>query len=440
MRRVGILLFLAVFVPVRPFPNGSPINTGEILRTGNIEMIQKKDIQLQDEDLSVRLEGDWAHVRVTYVLKNLGPGDKVTYGFPIEIDRTQIEEFKPKEESIAAFRIVEKPADGVERPIPFAKIVTEKEDGESSHGPVTEWHVAELSFLESEEKTVVISYRVKCQLEDIVYTKSFRPVFSARTFTYGFKPSKNWGNGRVPRCLVRVDVRSLLAQKAVIADIRPGGYTTKDGVITWDYRDLELENTPDVEVVYDNSATAFSSFVRGGRLSPEAVTKCRASSVLKADNINRFGYEPINLFDGDLNTAWAEGAPDGGEGEWVEMDLAEGLGLEAVGIINGYTKNEALYIANSRIRKLRLDIEYASGAHYKRPGEAESVEIVLDEKHFNELNRDAEAPFIDWLKDFGMGEPVRKIRLTILEVTYGGKYDDTCISELYLLGYKSPMP
>jgi hypothetical protein len=65
----------------------------------------------------------------------------------------------------------------------------------------------------------------------------------------------------------------------------------------------------------------------------------------------------------------------------------------------------------------------------------ETMEVELTGKQFNDLNRNAEGPFISWLADFGMGEEVKKIRLTILEVAPGDKFNDTCIAELYLLGW-----
>jgi hypothetical protein len=129
-----------------------------------------------------------------------------------------------------------------------------------------------------------------------------------------------------------------------------------------------------------------------------------------------------------------EGTAGGGVGEWVEVQFGQGVNIEAVGIINGYTKNEAIYKANNRIRKIKLDVEF-SDPWPGTPEKQKSIVLDLAEKQFNELNRNVKAPFISWLEDFGMGERVTKMRVTILEVSKGTKYDDTCISELYLLGY-----
>ncbi|MGB8957714.1 MAG: hypothetical protein WCC00_01755 [Candidatus Aminicenantales bacterium] len=433
------LLFLGlIFMPTLANPNGSPINTGEIRRTGNIQMIQKKDIRLEEERLSVRIAGDYAFVQVIYRLRNSGPADKVTYGFPVESDPAFDSDYRPLEKStLTDFRISEGLDSQVPgRVIPVEKVVTDKtgEPPGEDMKPFTSWHIVTIPFKEYEEKTITVSYRQKCRLEDYVYSKSFRPEFSNRTFAYTLKPAQNWGEGRVANCSVLIDARELLGQGGNILEIRPEGYSANGGIISWNYQNLDLHTAKDIELVYDNSDSAFTKYVQESRLPLSALSKIEASSILKADAINRFNYEPKSLFDDDLSTAWVEGVAGSGVGEWVEIQFEEGVQIEAVGIINGYTKNEAIYNANNRIRKIRLDVEFRD--NWPENADPKSIDIDLTEKQFNELNRNVQAPFISWLADYGMGRAVSKIRLTILEVAGGTKYDDTCISELYLLGYE----
>jgi hypothetical protein len=430
-----LLVLALVFAPTVTNPNGSPINSGEIRKTGNIQMIQKKDIRLEEERLSVRIAGDYAFVQVNYRLRNLGQADKVTYGFPVDCDQAVDSDFNPVEKStLTDLRISEgSDSGGAGRVIPVEKVVRDRTGDPKDLKPYKEWHVVEIPFKDYEEKVITVSYRQKSRLEDMVYTKSFRPVFSKRTFAYSFKPAQNWGEGTVANCSVLIDARELLSQGGIVEVIHPKGYTANGGIISWNHQNLDLHNAEDIEFVYDNSSKAFTTYVQEGRLPLSSIAKIQASSVLKTDVINRFNYEPKNLIDNDLNTAWVEGVAGSGVGEWVEIQCASDAYVEAIGIINGYTKNEAIYNANNRIRKVRLDIEYREP---RRGDEGEkTVEIDLEEKQFNELNRNVQAPFISWLADYGMGRAVSKIRLTVLEVTGGTKYDDTCISELYLLGY-----
>jgi hypothetical protein len=436
MRRMPFLVLL-FFLPTLVLANGSPINTGEIERTGNIQMIQKKDIRLLFETVSVRLLGDYADVRVRYSFHNTGPSDKVTYGFPIECAPYTGEAFAPKEEALTNFRIeAQNNFDTGRRQLPILETQVKKSDPENEFSPYWKWHIVEIPFAENEHQDVFVSYRVKSSLADYVYTKSFRPEFSSRTFRYALNPAKNWGNGLVQYCQIQIDTREFAKYGAVVSAISPKGYSVKGGVISWTLEDLDFSKAEDIEVVYDNSSAEFTRYVTEYRVPSKEIAARRASSVLKTDAINRYGYGPEKLFDGDLNTAWSEGAAGDGVGEWVEVEFVASRasrGLVAIGIVNGYTKNETLYLANNRIRKIRLDIEYGQGLN--RISHPETMEVELTGKQFNDLNRNAEGPFISWLADFGMGEEVKKIRLTILEVAPGDKFNDTCIAELYLLGW-----
>jgi len=432
-----LMVLAVIFAPTMANPNGSPINTGEIRRTGNIQMIQKKEIILEEERLSVRIAGDYAFVQVMYRLRNSGPADKITYGFPVESDYARDWDFKPIEQSTLSDLLItegsELGASG--RTIPVEKVVTDKSGDPEDMKPFIKWHIVTIPFKQYEEKVISVNYRQKSRLEDIVYSKSFRPTFSNRTFAYMLKPAQNWGEGQVASCSVMIDARELLAQGGNILEIHPGGYSANGGIISWDYHNLDLHTAQDIELVYDNSSSAFTEYVQRARMPLSSNVKVRASSILKTEGINRFNYEPKNLFDNDLNTAWVEGVAGSGVGEWVEIRFENGADIEAIGVINGYTKNEAIYNANNRIRKIRLDIEFLDDmSRNEDPDQKGLVDIILAEKQFNELNRNVQAPFISWLADYGMSRSVSKIRLTVLEVARGTKYDDTCISELYLLG------
>lgn len=433
----GLFILALIVAPSLVSPNGSPINTGEIRRTGNIQMVQKKAISLEEEKLSVRILGDYAQVEVVYRLRNTGPADRVEYGFPVESDTARDGDFSPVYQSTLTDLSISEGSDpgGLRRAIPIKDVVTDRPANPEGTKPYMDWHIAEIPFKEYEEKVVTVSYRQKCRLEDMVFTKSFRPRFSNRTFTYSLKPARHWGEGRVPRCSVLIDARELLSSGGNILEIHPDGYTANGGVLSWDHRELDLSVAPDISLVYDNSSSAFTKYMRDARLPLSSITKVAASSVLRKDAVNRFNYDPSTLFDNDLNTAWVEGVPGSGVDEWVEIELAGNTQIEAIGIINGYTKNEAIYNANNRIRRIRLDVvyqDYWTGASTEPKNE--SVELDLTEKRFHELNRNVQAPFVSWLADYGMGKLVSKIRLTILAVARGVKYDDTCISELFLLG------
>ena len=211
MRKCVILLYFLIS-PTLLFANGSPINMSEIYGTGNIEMMKKKDISLDEERVSVLIDGDYANVNVEYEFKNHGQADTVAYGFPIDLYYKSEQVVNLPERSFTNFKL----EDGTG----FLKTFKYTPRGEdevskllagtaNDQKRLREWFISEIPFKGQEAKTVKVSYRVKSRLDDWVFTKSFCPEFSDRTFTYLLKPSQNWGDGVVKKCTLTVDLRTL---------------------------------------------------------------------------------------------------------------------------------------------------------------------------------------------------------------------------------------
>jgi len=98
------------------------------------------------------------------------------------------------------------------------------------------------------------------------------------------------------------------------------------------------------------SSTVAATLVRPGTAS--------ASSVLKATSTINYGA--TNVLDGDLTTAWNEGAEGPGVGEWIRFAVSEPAVLARIEIANGYQKDEERFQGNARVKSLRL--EYSNGA------------------------------------------------------------------------------
>ena len=425
-----IMICLLLIFPAILFANGSPINSSEIYSTGNIEMVVKKNISLEEEFIFVEFEGDYAIVHIKYKFWNHGQKETVTYGFPIDVFAGFFAMHgKPKDNFIVYFEIKD---ENGQLPV-IQPHLSNAFDGIKYNESIRAWYVTDILFEAQKSKTVEVNYKIKCHLDDWVYTKSFRPLFSNRTFTYTLKPSKNWGNGIVKNFVVKLDLRKLLGEDGIIKEIHPHGFKNQDGILAWEATNFNLKEAADIKLIYDNSAAALSRYIAEKRI-PVQYLKYSASSVLKTDAINKYNYNPETLFDNDLSTAWVEGVFGNGEGEWVEIEFMENVrNVVGIGIINGYTKREAIYNANSRIKKIQLEVY--GGERSMQPYKRTIIE--LKQKQFNELNKNVGAPFIDWLADIGNLPYGRtnKIKLTILEVYPGTKYEDTCISELYLLGW-----
>lgn len=140
-----------------------------------------------------------------------------------------------------------------------------------------------------------------------------------------------------------------------------------------------------------------------------------ASSSLASQEGNK--YSPKMLDDANLSTAWAEGAKNNGIGQFIEFHLKrEYPGKVHFGgatLINGYAKTPELWASNGRIRELEMSI---NGKHV--------VMLTLEDTYH--------------IQDLRFSAPEVKsgdvVRFTIRAVYPGTKYNDTCLTELILLG------
>lgn len=118
-----------------------------------------------------------------------------------------------------------------------------------------------------------------------------------------------------------------------------------------------------------------------------------------------FNYRPKNLVDTDLKTAWVEGKPGHGEGESLIVELNGLRTVTAIQVMNGYHKNERLFLANSRVHVAELQFSN---------GEARQVSL-------------ADAPGLQTI-EVGR-QHASWVRFTIRSVYPGTKYKDTAVTE-----------
>lgn len=155
-----------------------------------------------------------------------------------------------------------------------------------------------------------------------------------------------------------------------------------------------------------------------------------ASSVLGAT------YQGSNLFDGKTETAWVEGAKGNGIGEWIKIKLdakkvspsSTPFSVFEVGIIPGYAKSKKTWEENNRL-KTALLIVHSPPISY--PKEFEWVVYRLRLKDENKLQY---FTLPDDMLETNSNPMTKTIWLKIEDVYKGTKFDDTCISEVVLVG------
>jgi hypothetical protein len=155
-----------------------------------------------------------------------------------------------------------------------------------------------------------------------------------------------------------------------------------------------------------SSGTTSEGGVTSSTLAPTAIrpTSALASSTLEGTSTN--SYRVTNLLDGDLTTAWNEGAEGPGIGEWIQFEFSQSTKLARIEIANGYQKDGERFEGNPRVESMK--VEYSNGT-------TQLVDL-LDVMDFQAIT-----PTI---------QPVEWVRLSIVSVYAGEEWDDTALSEV----------
>lgn len=158
-------------------------------------------------------------------------------------------------------------------------------------------------------------------------------------------------------------------------------------------------------------------------------------------------YSRDKAFDDDTSTAWVEGNPDSGIGEYIfcaisvdrdvytkdfQYDECLGFSLDFT-FVNGYAKNESLFKKNNRVKKIKIEVyevKEKSSAVDHVSVLSWTEEFTLKDTMSPQTVRMLEKP--SWIYD-GMSDNYNMwlfAKITILDVYKGTAYDDTCISEI----------
>ena len=137
------------------------------------------------------------------------------------------------------------------------------------------------------------------------------------------------------------------------------------------------------------------------------------SATSSLDGSDIINYQPENLHDFDLQTAWVEGMDEHGVGEeiTIEFELPPNLKLTHVEIYNGYLKSEETWKNNSRVKMLSF---YANDDFVGFMELADSQ--LMQRFDIGEVGSDDSGNLL--------------LTFHILEVYEGDKYMDTAISEI----------
>lgn len=198
-------------------------------------------------------------------------------------------------------------------------------------------------------------------------------------------------------------------------------------------RDAPEEHPPEVDRVAYGLRGVDWACAPCGDLASLGGGRVKVSSTLSPES--RYGAQ--HLTDGDLDTAWCEGARGDGSGSTLTLELSRPVLLEAIGLWGAYLKTDATLVDNHRVRAV------VARAGRSRTGWTladPAVPVARDP------STGADVPAAQWLTHVRQSEPpwrgvpalssqpVRRVTLMIESVYPGSSADDLCISEIDVLG------
>jgi hypothetical protein len=164
-------------------------------------------------------------------------------------------------------------------------------------------------------------------------------------------------------------------------------------------------------------------------------------------------YTPSCAWDGKDYTAWTEGVKDNGSGEWIGFVVKTRARetLRILKIKNGYQKNQTIYKANNRIKKIRIyffNSEPSKDEIKKVTSKWQTKEDTpYSDKYFNSDDEEVKVYVREKRLRDRMGwqniylqdtqQSAKYIVLQIISTYKGKKYNDTCISEISITTKRS---
>ena len=100
--------------------------------------------------------------------------------------------------------------------------------------------------------------------------------------------------------------------------------------------------------------------------APGSLNVTATSSSTRAP-LKAFSYAPANALDNNLLTAWIEGVPGPGVGEWIQCDFGREVKLNRVVMTPGYFKSASLWKQNNRLAAAKLFFSDGSSRSFTFP-------------------------------------------------------------------------
>ena len=375
------------------------------------------DISLKKENLTLRFVDDFVMVGCDYVLYNKSSSNK-TIDFAFNITDSL-------HDSLVYYDIC---VDGKKLPSELHKEVNYDE----MDGVISFWELSKISLAAKKETNVSIFYRVRTSNDGMYYANDF----TDNSFIYNLYPALSFGNGIIEDFNITVDMGDVFAYNGTVKKIEgiDLAFKNSERIVSKHFSNFDLSKHKQLKITYNIKNWYFKSLYEKYPLY--AVIK--ASSELTE---GRTVYVPSNMNDRNCDTAWVEGKSDFGKGERITINTGRKW-ITQILLVNGFRKSEKTFYENNRIKRIALYVDDAKLGEMEFPDRKYcrvDMTNILDEGELLNLGDFFSGDYSKTMQGRGF-RPDSKIEIEILDVYRGTKYNDTCVSDIYMIAAQIPIP
>lgn len=456
--KITLSLFLLLWSVTSLFANGGVTVYSWTKGSANPVFRNIEEVSIISEKMEVKIEKGRSIVSVQYLLRNNSDKDftKADYAFPVDYFEGVEESLPGGTRSVAGWNesyIKDVSFGQNQKELPWLSsdtIVTLKDEyfaGYSQgHTLNRRWFYTQIDLPKHAITTLEVKYSIKNYGSMDGYSPDFFWEMDDRIayrFSYDFSPAKHWHDGTVGYFSMKIDASNLnlnLDDDYFDSEMLTLNYPLKDlgnNIYTFEADNFDLNTAQAIDFIYTVKTYDFVDILQRKYIPVDQYSLSASSNMSK--------YPVTHLNDLNLETAWV--AKDG-EGAWIDIVFADTIkmvgeytdGLSAIVIANGYHKNEKTYEENSTIKRLELiinqDDKNNEGESFDEPA---TIYLDLERKpyqkiYLKDLFDSKKVDVHDFFDDpIDWRHGIKRIRLKILEVDKGSKYDDLCVSEILIL-------
>jgi len=412
---------------------------GGSVATGGFHAFGTDQVEMQREDLRIRLYRDRARVEVDYILRNTGPTVDVRAGFPSL--GVQLEDVPRQEIEHYAFYADGQPvafATESGDPVPLMRLFDAKfrQMGELDEYPpekrpeVLEWLVSTVHFDAEQSRHIHISYDSLYAYCGGGYSDDSDDCDDR--FAYVLSTAAAW-KGPIAEGHVSIEAVTVPADRLILSP--EGRFHCKGSTCSWEFKNLKPSPSDDILVSLNNHSSTIAEYVEGtGDGEPEINYYTLESGkyfymnrrfVPHGESVST-EYSVNQLRKENSDREWRTvDAP--GVGDLLSLDITPPAHVDQVGIIPGCGSKEKDWFSHTRVKEVELTVNQK----YKRSA------LLPDEFTFPWPESHKAYEWIDLPPYPGDAKTIR----LLIRGTYPGSTDQvTCIGKVMLRQWLKSRP